>query len=63
MLLKKSQLLKFKEYSANTDVAEVSKSLEKLHGIFNELDEGSITKNQMEAITKEIFEVRTGIVK
>jgi len=53
----------FEDYNSNADVVETSKSLEKLHSVFNELEDGSITKDQMGAITKEIFVVRSAIVK
>ncbi|MBI9067050.1 MAG: hypothetical protein JEZ09_07140 [Salinivirgaceae bacterium] len=52
-----------KGYEANNDVIESLASLQKLHTIFNELEDGSISKDQMEAITKEVFTVRSEIVK
>jgi len=47
----------------NADVADTGKKLEKLHAIFNELENGSISKEQMEAITEEIFQVRSDFIE
>ena len=48
--------------SSNAAVTEMGKKLETLHNVFNELDEGSISQKQMEAITNEVAKVRTAIV-
>ena len=49
--------------NSNTDVVEIGKMLEKLQSIFSELEEGSISQSQMEAITNEVASVRSAIVK
>lgn len=51
-----------KDYESNADVAETIEALEKVQSIFNTLENGSISKEQMEAITAEIYKIRTAMV-
>lgn len=50
------------EFSGSEEIKETGVMLEKLHGIFNQLDDGSISQEQMQAITTEVAAVRDAIV-
>ena len=51
------------EMKENIAVAETLNQLSKLHGIYNSIEEGAISKDQMDAIVNEIYAVRTSMVE
>jgi len=51
------------ENGSNNDIAQVGESLKVLNEIFNSIEEGSISEEQMKSITKEVASVRSKMIE
>lgn len=51
------------EMKDNAAVAETLNQLSKLHGIYNSIEEGAISKDQMDAIVNEVYAVRNSMIE
>lgn len=47
----------------NAAVTETENQLSKIHAIYNSIEEGSITKDQMDAIVEEVYSVRNQMIE